>query len=306
MKSAISVANMMWQTQEILHKKNNPVVPGGLLLIAGSLVVYQHMMNEGHPVGDNLRTFLAMILVQMLPLVALEVKIMSCADPVGLFCKFAVPVTMIHAMFLSMRFCTPSEYDKTYLWCSGAGLAGALLTAYKGFHWSQSSIFQLKSVLSLTILCILGACFTEVLDSYLKSSAVYHRLAAGNFGKLPWEQLITSVITTSSTYLEIMAFVPAVWMVYNEDKNSEHHGEQLDTKRTATAFFLFLVGFYLSEDLLNSHVAWEISGLATAAHLLHFALLLDFACYILAHIYNPEKLLGGLRKFLPMDLTYDV
>merc|ERR1719449_137146 len=75
-----------------------------LLGVAGSLIVYRHMTEEVRlHVKDPIKTFLGLIIIQMLPLVALEMKIMSCADPVGLFCKFATPVTLIHAVFLGMR-----------------------------------------------------------------------------------------------------------------------------------------------------------------------------------------------------------
>ena len=32
---------------------------------------------------------------------------------------------------------------------------------------------------------------------------------------------------------------------------------------------------------------------------MHFLLLSDFACFLLAHIYNPEKLSGGLLRPVP-------
>merc|ERR1719240_1101002 len=98
-----------------------------MMLIASSLVVYRHMYTQTRE-SDVLKTFLAMILVQMLPLVALEMKIMSCADPVGLFCKFATPVTLVHAFFLGMRLAMHSSYDSSTLCTSGLGFVGALIT----------------------------------------------------------------------------------------------------------------------------------------------------------------------------------
>merc|ERR1719263_304701 len=115
---------MMWQTQNVLHKKPQ-VVPGILLLLAGSLVVYRHMNHSpGEYESDSLKTFLAMVVVQMLPLVALEMKIMSCADPVGLFCRFAMPVTLIHTFFLGMRLITGEEQG---MFRSAVGCVAALV-----------------------------------------------------------------------------------------------------------------------------------------------------------------------------------
>merc|ERR1719389_246418 len=117
---------MMWQTQQVLHK-NPQLVPCTLLSMAGCLVIHRHATAEvyGH---DHIKTFLALIIIQMLPLVLLEMKIMSCADPVGLFCKFATPVTVIHAFFLSMRIVMYSIDDSHSEWITGLSLAGALIT----------------------------------------------------------------------------------------------------------------------------------------------------------------------------------
>merc|ERR550537_965432 len=89
---------------------------------------------------DSIKIFLALIVIQMLPLVALEMKIMSCADPVGLFCRFATPVTLAHALFLAMRLCMYKMYDTNYVVCSGLGLVGALITLHAGFKESPLNI----------------------------------------------------------------------------------------------------------------------------------------------------------------------
>merc|ERR1740117_2114618 len=139
----------MWQTQDIMHKKPQ-VVPGVLLGFAGSLIVARHMTHTqyGHE-PDVLKTFLAMILIQMLPLVAPEMKIMSCADPVGLFCKFATPVTLVHAIFLTMRLCMWNVFDFSYIVYSGLGLVAALITLHYGFKESLSNIIRQGNVWSL-------------------------------------------------------------------------------------------------------------------------------------------------------------
>jgi len=287
----------MWQVQGTLHGKNNALVPGALVLVAASLLAYRHMTQEVDDGGDPLKTFLALILCQMLPLVALEMKIMQCADPVGLFCKFAVPVTVLHTIFLAMRMCIYDILDPMLLTFSACAMVGSIVTLVKGFHWSPTQIFHYKSVWFLTILSVLGSILTQSLEMFFAHGTV-------EFSR---EHFIRDTLMESNSFLEILAFVPAVRMVFGEDKTAERFQvELLDTQRTASAFFLFLVGFYLTEDVLNSFQAWEVSGLATAAHIVHFLLLLDFACYVLAHIYNPEKLLGALSKWLPMERWHDV
>jgi len=289
-----SVNTVMWSTQGVLHK-HPQVVPAALLLLSSSLVVYRHVTHETYGDEDVLKTFLAMILVQMLPLLILEVKIMSCADPVGLFCKFASPVTLTHLIFMGMRLCVSSSRGQYYLLRATMGFLGALVVMHKGFHQRWSYIFQYRSVWNLVGLCLLASLGTQCLDSYLSDT----------IDVSSWSSFFATMILTSIDYIEICAFVPAVWMVYRQDQ-SHFQVESADTKRTSTAFFLFLIGFYVLEDVITAYQSWAISGLASAAHIAHFFLLADFACYVLAHIYNPEKLVGELRKWLPADFSHEV
>lgn len=295
--SAISA--MMWQTQHVLHKKPQ-VVPGILLLLASSMLVHRHMTHLSHSEeqSDVLKTFLALIIVQMLPLVALEMKIMSCADPVGLFCKFATPVTVVHAFFLGLRLVLYHHYDLPCLLCSGAGLVGALLAIWKGYHQSWMSIAQCSGVWGLISLALVASLCTSASDEYFQPEWM---------SPTSWESFLDTVFLTSNTYIELVAFVPAVWIVYREKQNDGRvQVESVDTVRTCTAFFLFIVGFYVAEDLLNAYFAYQISWMASMGHLVHFCLLVDFACYVLAHIYNPDKLVGELRKWLPVDFYHEV
>jgi len=287
----------MWRTQDILHKKPQ-VVPGTLLTLASSLIVYRHMTHEtyGHE-SDHVKTFLAMILVQMLPLVILEMKIMSCADPVGLFCKFATPVTVIHAVFLGLRLCFYSNYESSDLMISGVAFVGAFAAIFLGFrqHWSR--VFLCHATWGLVALAIVAAMCTTSLDSYLNTPSWKQAMT--------WSAYAVTVVETSNSYIEIVAFVPAVWIIFKED-TERYQVESAVTMRTATAFFIFLVGFYCSEDLLHAYQAYEIYWMASVAHIVHFLLLVDFGFYVLAHIYNPEKLVGELRKWLPVDFDHEV
>jgi len=295
-----SVNAIMWCAQDVLHKKPQ-VVPATLLLLSSSMVVYRHMTYETYDQwgDDTLKTFLAMILLQMLPLLALELKIMSCADPVGLFCKFASPVTLTHLIFMGMRVCLyfVNGPNQMFLIRASVGLLGAFIVMHMGFRQRWSYIFQYRSVWNLVGCCLLASLCTQGLDYYLT--------LAHSADIITWKEILTATMSTSVDYIEICAFVPAVWIVYREDQ-SRFQVESTDTKRTSTAFFLFLVVFYFLEDVVSAYQAWEISGLGSAAHIAHFFLLVDFACYVLAHIYNPEKLVGELRKWLPADFSHEV
>jgi hypothetical protein len=290
----LSGANMMmWRAQAILHK-HPQVVPGTLFSISGSLVVYRHLTHQGDEHEDVLKTFLAMILIQMIPLAVLEMKIMSCADPVGLFCKFAMPVTLMHTVFLGLRLVHYNEYEQYTLRWSTIGLVGSLITIVFGYRQNLAGALACRNVWSTIALAFLAAFGAEALSA-----------SAG--AQFTWSELIwraKAALHLSNNYIEITAFVPAVVMVFLEgSRESKYKIESAETKRVSTAFFLFLVGFYILEDLGNAHACYSISRLASVAHLAHFALLVDFACYVLAHIYNPDKLVGELRRWLPFDMT---
>jgi len=222
----------------------------------------------------------------MLPLVALEMKIMSCADPVGLFCKFATPVTLVHAIFLAMRLCMWSVYAQSYIIYSGLGLVAALITLCKGFKESPLSIIKCTDVWVLVFFALVAACVTQSADSFINPQP--------SWKEPTWHEFWYDLLATSNSYIELMGFVPAVWMVYRQDQRVQDYADSASTKRKATAFFLFLVAFYMTEDVFQ---AWDAVGdapVAACAHMVHFALLCDFGFYVLAHVYNTDKLAGLL------------
>jgi len=292
-----SVNEFMWNAQNILHKKPQ-VVPGILLALSSSLVVYRHVTHsEPEGESDPIKTFLALILVQMLPLVALEMKIMQCADPVGLFCKFATPVTLTHAFFLGMRLVNYHLYESMTVFFSTAAFLGSLAALRVGYRQSLLGMVTCSSVWGLVGLAFMAAVVTTAVDDYLNPKP---------YG-WDWQAFYHIVFQTSNSYTEVVAFVPAVWIVFREaNSGGRCQVESTDTKRTATAFFAFLVGFYLTEDLLSAVDAYSYSQMASLAHVAHFLLLVDFGCYVLAHIYNPEKLMGELRRWLPVDVYHEV
>jgi hypothetical protein len=311
----LNTNNIMWKTQQVLHK-NPQLVPGTLLAIAGSLVIHRHATHEnyGH---DHIKTFLAMIIIQMLPLVALEMKIISCADPVGLFCKFATPVTLVHAVFLSMRLAMYNLYEGSFLVYSVLGLVASLITLIKGFKCSPLSFLRCRNVWGLVLLSLVAAFTTNAIDSYLNPTYKYHEFMDvnnedGEYTEPPktWilfhDNFVSDMVSTANSYIELTAFIPAVWMVYRQDQRVYDDTDNVSTKRKATAFFLFLAFFYMMEDILQGLSVWHFTKAGAIGHFLHFALLCDFAFYVLAHIYNTDKLVGTLRNWLPADLAYDV
>merc|ERR1719272_1924060 len=101
------------------------------------------------------------------------------------------------------------------------------------------------------------------------------------------EDLVINMLFTTANYLDILLFVPMLWMVYHADDNFEtsNHAQVLSgsTRQQVLCFFAYLCGFYLYADVLNLEMHFRITKepLEFAAHGAHFLVLLDFAAFVL-------------------------
>merc|ERR1719146_642867 len=86
------------------------------------------------------------------------------------------------------------------------GLLGACYTIIKGFgkHWS--CIFQHPTVWTLVLMAIVAAFCTNVVDDLITERIMPRS----------WKMFFKEVLLNSNSYIELMAFVPAVWMVFRE------------------------------------------------------------------------------------------
>jgi len=279
------LADAMWRTQVALHGKGNNITLPALLVAAASvLVVYKHFVDEHS--GDPTKHFLALIVIQMLPLVFLQRKILSCPDPVGMLSGFGAKVLLMHVCFLALRVFAWPLLEIGLGFCNLVALAVACAALHWGFHFRCASLHSHLDVGWLLLLAVIGALCTELLDFHRQSS------------------LLECTIFTASSYMEILAFVPAVWMVYQSVKKNDDveiaGSEKVQTQ--AACFFAFLVSYYIMEDAVS---AFRIGGedpFAATGHIVHFVLLLDFACFLLSHIYNPDKVQGSFLRWLPDQL----
>merc|ERR1719401_1188175 len=110
------------------------------------------------------------------------------------------------------------------------------------------------------------------------------------------------VASSACLYIELLAFVPAVWTVCRPDATGggqvRASTDVIDTRKRTVAFFAFLIGFYITEDVIGGFkLIWDLP-LAACGHAAHFLLLLDFAVYLLAHLYDPEKLEKLVGSFM--------
>jgi len=289
------LSNAMWRLQVLLHGKgNNVTFPGLLVGSASMMIVYKHFVEgeDGYPGGDPIKQFLFLIVIQMLPLVFLQVKILSCPDPIGMLSRFGTKVLLMHACFLAVRICA---WHKLGLevglgFCNVIALVLVCVALRFGFGFRCASLASHWDIGCLLLLAGAGALGTEFLDLYREQS-------------LFRKSLLELTIATASSYIEILSFVPGVWMVQksvkknDDERMPESIAEPESVQTQAAFFFAFLVPFYVMEDVISAFRVGAETPLAAVAHVVHFLVILDFACFLLSHIYNPDKVSGSFFRF---------
>jgi hypothetical protein len=278
--------NTLWKAQALLHgKNNNAILPCALILGASVLLVYCHATESS---DAPTKTFLSMIILQMLPLVFLEVKILSCPDPVAMLSQFGAKVLLMHACFLLIRVIAWPFWTIGMPFANLAGLAAACFALRWGFGFQFSALtaYKHRDVWGLMLLAVASAMCMETFW------AVSFR-----FDKWFFEKIVFSC----TSYVELLSFVPAVWIVHQTSKKVDDvvSTKGANLEKQALSFFTFLLMFYTMDDLFMAFQMRSDEPLVAAGHLVHFLLLADFACFLLAHIYNPEKLHGQLLRWLP-------
>merc|ERR1719210_3107155 len=159
---------------------------------------------------------------------------------------------------------------------------------------TRACIWEHRDVWCIAVVALLTAVCTELMEVLLGG------YPATRFWNSTWyrQKYLKLMFVAASDYTEILALVPAVWMVCRADKNST--GNEVDvagTQKRAIVLFAFMITFYLSEDMYNAYTLGSHFPLAAAGHIAHFLLLLDFAAFILAHLYDPEKYDKLMNKF---------
>jgi hypothetical protein len=291
-KSPKGGKSLVWQVQNMFHSGDSMVLPGALLLAASVVVLYEHMTNAN---DTQMRNFLSMIIVTMLPLAVLERKIFSCSDPVGALCKFSTKVLLMHLFFLVGHVLhgiaeTRSMYALGSM-CSNTDLCCLLtlcilLPTVFGFRFSRKFMCDHLDVWCMLLLTCLFAASTEALTMYGKG--MLGRAMSSAYVR---KTLLLNTLETASLYIELLAFVPAIWTVCRGSKDvaATKSVDIEGAKKRAVCFLTFLLAFYVAEDLFHGIYQNWSTVLVTLGHTAHFLLFLDFAAFLLAHFYDSEK-----------------
>lgn len=274
MNSPSMFSDTLWRMQSQL-RKNSILLPGLLLLISSILVLHEHMTSD----RLDLRTFLTLVLATMVPLAYIDAVISSRSDPIGLLCTFGGRVLLLHLCFLLLRFRLFWYPGVFYLNLQNvigfASCAVALFIGYRNLLGPK----DFQNIGIIVVLAIGAAIGTELVTWGLHLAKTFRR------------ELTLEILGTASEYAEILAFVPAVWTVFMSGKKdaAPMQVKPEHAKAAALAFFTFLMGFYLFEDVITAVVTFRDDTVAAFAHILHFLLLGDVSTFLVMHVFNPDK-----------------
>jgi len=286
------------------------LLPGAALLTAVGLLTYQHATQDAfdHP----LSSFLANILLQMLPLVALKMKIYSCGDRVSLVPRVLVKTLLMHLILEVIRIASQVSRNfpmgmGQFTFDVGAFVAcvGILHFTFH-FQWAFARISEHRDVLNLVLMAVMGAVATEVACLYIPSSWVNE-----------WTRMYTAegfqlskVLFTSANYVDILAFMPVVLALYKAESALDEYSAgasiPAEARTQVLQVFGFIVAFYSWDDVIDPIQSLLFEPIVMMAHAAHFVLLLDFACFFIFQVWTPssvkgEQLQGLLENGMEQD-----
>merc|ERR1719152_246663 len=164
---------------------------------------------------------------------------------------------------------------------------------------SFSNLYAYRDVFCLVILACGAACATEVLEVILRTMSSSSDMPTVAFNA----KVLQLMAKDTSDYIEILAFVPALWGTQRSKDISPEGTVAMSTQNRTALVCAFLVGFYITEDVFSAVTMPRKYRLAMMAHILHFLLLLDLCGFFLAHVFNPTKLKGELMKWADTCLS---
>jgi len=274
--------------QKSFRGTDSIVLPTTMLFLGASLLAYQYF-TDVHNELSAARIFLTKLLVSMAPLVILELQVPKCVDPVGLFAKFSTKVMLMHVLFLALRsvptFMYDSETDVHRFDWTMLVIACVLLPTVFGFRPTPRGIWEHLGVFLLAFACMLMA--------ILELAVMEPQIFQATFLNYRRVRLIKAILFTSADFVEILAFVPAVWMALRRGGQATEQGASnvfLGQKRAFT-MSVFIIAFHGVEDIIQAVALWNASMyLVMLGHMSHYLLILDFAGFLLAQLCDPKKL----------------
>mmetsp|Transcript_52876 Transcript_52876/g.113330 ORF Transcript_52876/g.113330 Transcript_52876/m.113330 type:complete len:316 (+) Transcript_52876:67-1014(+) len=283
---SLDVMKLSAQLQNIVHGSSCTLVVPGFLLLGSAVMLAYRQVTEG--LYDlPLNGFLANIMLQMMPLVALKAKIYTCNDRVSLVPLVLVKTLLMHVVLEIMRICSQVAQGvgngKLNLCVDSGNLILALIILRVCFEFplSPARVLEHHDVRNLIALAIGAAFVSEAFFIYVQPSWMSE--ATRQYTK---EGLVFSkVFFVASNYVDIVAIMPLVWRIYQAENELDDCAVgtvvSAEAKRQVQYFFAFLVCFYAYDDVIDPVMSLLDEPLAMMAHAAHFMLLLDFAGFFL-------------------------
>jgi len=289
---------MFKEAQNFVHGSGcTLVLPGMLLLASAALLAYRQMTEERS--DQPLNGFLANIMLQMLPLVALKAKIWSCNDRVSLVPLVLVRTLLMHVILGIMRVVSQvgvglQNANKASVTVDFVLTVSAIAILHYAFEFPLTikSLLDQRDVRNLVLLATGAAVLSEgffvmVPPSWLSEAS--RQYAANNLEA-------SKVFFVASNYIDIVAFMPVVWRLYQADNELEDCSAgvvvSLEAKKQVQLFFIFVIAFYCWDDVIDPIMGGLDEPLAMMAHAAHFMLLLDFAGFFTFQVGNKDAIIS--------------
>lgn len=281
------------QLQNVVHGSGcTLVLPGILLAASACMLAYRHVTEDRYDLPLN--GFLANILLQMMPLVALKAKIWSCNDRVSLVPLVLVKTILMHVILGVMRILSQvmqgGHISRMQMGFDVATLLAALaiLRYVFDFPLTLTQILEQRDVRNLVALAMMAAYLSEAIFIYLPTSWVNEATRVYTSEGLT----ASKVFFVGANYVDIVAFMPVVWRLYQADNELEDCAVgtvvSMEARRQVQFFFLFVGAFYLWDDVIDPIMSLLEEPVAMMAHAAHFMLLLDFAGFFIFQVGNPN------------------
>lgn len=299
----MAVDDVPWvvKLQDFVHTSGcTLVLPGVLLISSAVMLAYRQVTEEHHDLPLN--GFLANILLQMMPLVALKAKIWSCTDRVSLVPLVLCKTLLMHVMLGLLRVISQLLQGNAprlpLVLDMGAVLAAVSLLKWEfefplnPVHWMEH-----RDVRNLVLLACVAALISEAFFAIVQPAWMSE--ATKTYTQQGLDP--SKVLFTAANYVDIVAFMPVVWRLYKAEDELEDCvvGTVVSTeaKRQVRGFFLFVGCFYLWDDVIDPIMSLLDEPLAMMAHAAHFMLLLDFAGFFSFQVAQPTNTkLGGTER----------
>lgn len=292
--------------------KTNMLIPGILTLSCFGLLGYHYSTQETYDYA--MCHFLAIVCLQMFPLLALKMKIYQCGDRLSLVPRVLVKTILMHIVLAILRIIPPfmrrnwTIYDMQ-LGVDVCGLLAAIgvLSSVFGYHLTPRTFIEEREVRNLCVMAIIAAFSTEVVVGIFPKTFSF----AEATGMMQERGFIKKTVFTAANYVDVIAFMPVVLKLYEIERDDDIHAGTsvpMEARRQVLMFFTFVVGFYSWDDVIDPIRNYEgtYDVVAMMAHAAHFVLLLDFAAFFIMQVWTPssnkgEQLQGLLEQGFDQD-----